>query len=49
MSDRYFYSPVFVGSDIARDEVGMAFIYAITGSKTPQQALEDALKKCWYN
>lgn len=46
MVDRYYTSPAFVGSSTARTQVGTALMYAVMGSKTPQQALYDAFKKC---
>ena len=46
MVDRYYTSPAFVGSSTARTQVGTALVYAVMGTKTPQQALNDAYKKC---
>ncbi len=44
--DSYFVSPAFNGSSTARDQVGTALRYAITGQKTPEKALKDAVRKC---
>lgn len=46
MVDRYYTSPAFVGSSTARTQVGTALVYSVMGTKTPQQALLDAFKKC---
>lgn len=46
MTDRYFTSPAFVGSSTARDQVGVALRYVITGSKTATAALTEAARKC---
>ena len=46
MTDRFFTSPAFVGSSTARDQVGVALRYVITGSKTAGSALSEAAKKC---
>ena len=46
MVDRYYTSPAFVGSSTSRTQVGTALVYAVMGTKTPQQALYDAYKKC---
>ena len=46
MRDDYFVSPAFNGSSTARDQVGTAVKYAITGQKTPEKALADAVRKC---
>ena len=46
MNDIYFTSPAFNGSSNAREQVGTAIIYVVTGVKTPAQALSDAYKRC---
>lgn len=46
LSDRFYTSPAFVGSSTARDQVGTALYYALTGQKTAEQALADAYKNC---
>lgn len=46
MNDRFFTSPAFQGSSTARDQVGTALQYAITGEKDVAKALSDAMKKC---
>ena len=46
MTDRYFTSPAFVGSSTARDQVGVALRYVITGSKSAASALAEAERKC---
>lgn len=42
----YFTSPAFVGSSTARDQVGVALRYVVTGSKTASSALQEAARKC---
>ncbi|MDE5566728.1 MAG: extracellular solute-binding protein [Anaeroplasmataceae bacterium] len=42
----YFTLPVFIGSDKVRTQTGAALVNAITGQKSPLEALEEALKKC---
>lgn len=42
----YYTSPAFKGSSTARDQMGTAFVYAVSGQKTAAKALEDALNKC---
>lgn len=49
MKDCFFTSPAFVGSSTAREQVGNVIVYALTGKKTPQAALEDAVKNCGGN
>ena len=46
MTDYYFTSPAFVGSSTARDQVGVALRYVVTGSKSAASALAEALRKC---
>ena len=46
MNERFFTSPAFQGSSTARDQVGTALQYAITGEKEVTKALADAMKKC---
>ena len=47
MYDCYFISPLFNGSLIAREQVGSALLNALSGCKTPEKALEDALNECY--
>lgn len=42
----FYTSAVFVGSSLARNQVGNALTYAISGKKTSKKALEDAYKAC---
>lgn len=54
MSDRFFTSPAFSGMDTAgsseaRVQVGNALLYAMTGKKTPEKALADAVAHCGGN
>lgn len=49
MSNRFFTSPAFVGSSTARTQVGNVILYAMTGSKTPEKALLDAIANCGGN
>ena len=44
--DIYFTSPAFVGSSTARDQVGVALRYVVTGSKSAEAALTEAARKC---
>ena len=44
--DIYFTSPAFVGSSTARDQVGVALRYVVTGSKSAASALQEAARKC---
>ena len=46
MSDKFFVSPAFNGSTSARDQVGSALTYTVTGQKPAEKALKDAMKKC---
>ena len=46
MADIYFTSPAFNGSSTARDQVGSAFVYAVTGQKPAAKALKDAANAC---
>ena len=45
-TENYFTSPAFKGSAAAREQVGTALRYAVIGRKTPEKALEDAVKAC---
>ena len=49
MANRFFTSPAFVGSSTARTQVGNVVLYAMTGSKTPEKALQDAVANCGGN
>ena len=44
----YYYSPAFVGSSTARDEVGTLLSAVISGTKTMDKAFQDALDNCEY-
>ena len=44
----YYYSPAFVGSSAARDEVGQLLAAVLNGSKTIDKAFQDALDNCEY-
>lgn len=46
MREEFFTSPAFVGSSMARTQVGNVVCYALTGSKTPAKALSDAVANC---
>ena len=46
MTNDFFTSPAFVGSSTARDQVGNALNFAVTGGKSAQNALLDAYKNC---
>lgn len=46
MIGRYFTSPSFIGASTARSQVGNAMCYSLTGSKTPEKALSDAIDGC---
>lgn len=46
MREDYFTSPAFIGSSGARTQVENVLLYAIRGTKTPEQALADAYKNC---
>ena len=49
MSDRFFTSPAFVGSSTARDQVGALLEAVVTGSKSVDQAFQDAMDECEYS
>lgn len=42
----YFTTPVFVGSDVAREEVGNLFSYTIIQKMSAKEAIETAFKGC---
>ena len=44
-----FISPAFIGSSKARDEVGSALDAVLSGSKTIDEALQDAYDECAYS
>lgn len=44
--DRFFVSPAFRGSSIARTQVGSALTYVLNGKKSSADALADAVKNC---
>ena len=46
MTNDFFTSPAFVGSSTARDQVGNALNFAVTGGKSAENALLDAYKNC---
>lgn len=46
MTDSFFTSPAFVGSSTARTQVGNVVVYALTGEKSAEKALVDAMKNC---
>ena len=46
LSERFYTSPAFAGSSTAREQVGTALVFALTGQKTAEQALADAYKNC---
>ena len=46
MRDIYYTSPAFDGSSTAREQVGVALRYAVTGAKSGAVALRDAARKC---
>ena len=46
MRDSYFFSPVFVGSAVARDQVGGIISNVLLGTKSVNEAFEDALIEC---
>lgn len=46
MVNDFFTSPAFVGSSTARTQVGNVLVYAMTGQKTPEKALQDAYVNC---
>lgn len=47
--DSNFVSPSFVGSSQARDQVGDALDAILSGTKTIDQALQDAVDECEYS
>ena len=55
-ADNYFYSPAFVGSSVARDQVGNILSYAMTQATTADgltdaeldQIFQDAVDECEY-
>ena len=47
--DSNFVSPSFVGSSAARDQVGDALDAILSGTKTVDQALQDAVDECEYS
>lgn len=46
LRNNYFVSPAFKGSSTARTAVGNALYAAMTGQKTPTEALADAYRSC---
>ena len=48
-ADAYYTSPAFVGSSTARDQVGALLEAVVTGSKTVDQAFQDAIDECEYS
>lgn len=44
----YYYSPAFVGSSTARDEVGILMAAILGETKTMDKAFQDALDNCEY-
>lgn len=46
MFDSYFTSPVFVGSALARDQVGKMLPSVLQGTKTVDKAIDDAMSNC---
>lgn len=46
LSDRFFISPAFDGSSIARSQVGNALVYAVKNEKPVDKALSDAVANC---
>ena len=46
LTNKFFTSPAFVGSSTARNQVGSALSYAVTGEKTAEDALLEAYKNC---
>lgn len=49
MTDRFFTSPAFEGSSVARVQVGNVLLYSLDGRKSPQKALADAVSNCGGN
>ena len=48
-ADAYYTSPAFVGSSTARDQVGALLEAVVTGSKSVDQAFQDAIDECEYS
>ena len=48
-ADAYYTSPAFVGSSTARDQVGALLEAVVTGSKSVDQAFQDAMDECEYS
>ena len=46
LQESYFTSPVFLGSAVARNEVGSALAAVLLGEKTIDKALDDAMSNC---
>lgn len=46
MTEDFFTSPAFVGSSMARTQVGNVVVYSLTGSKKAEKALKDAIANC---
>ncbi len=46
MTNDFFTSPAFVGSSMAREQVGKALAYAVAGEKSADDALQDAMRNC---
>ena len=46
MRDSYFFSPVFVGRAVARDQVGGIISNVLLGTKSVEAAFQDALIEC---
>ncbi len=46
MTDYFFTSPAFVGSSVARDQVGLALVDVIKGVRSGADALREAVKNC---
>ncbi|MCH5156561.1 MAG: extracellular solute-binding protein [Clostridiales bacterium] len=46
LSDRLFTSPAFDGSATARQQVGNALVFAMSGVRTPNRALSEAYDNC---
>ena len=46
MSDRFFTSPAFSGSSVARDQMTAAFLHVIRGEADGRKALQDAYNAC---
>ena len=48
-SDNYFYSPAFVGSSEARDQVGGVMAAAMTQAARPEGLSDEALNKIFQD